>query len=543
MIWLSPSLHRRPTLTYFSCAKTPDLTLYNKILHEQFNSPITNEIYKQFIEGLKKIAPLQIVTTNVDLCLEQNLHTRDVIEHTDLERCADSLNSRTPFIAKLHGSVSSIASTVFGKSDYQKIVGSNDYLAVVRTIFSTASVVFLGYGLQDEYVLNLLAENEGNHLLFGNGPHFLVTTASGPPEKGVYRIGYKIAQHPDHRAALTVLNFIEQAISSPVLEAIFASDDQKQQKSESGFFISSFWPSGTHLSGHVLELGNPQQNKLNAIVGLGFVEGELRSSETVAFHDLAVGLTCFDRVFLPLESLALLHDRATSEVFWALMASGAIKFVDLICQPFFLSTPESLIGDVGVFRAQDPELVETRSSMSLVRKMLRPMPGKEAEGDKLIEGLASKIVVFDDSERLNLPGMVRDALLLPRVSQLLGYSDYAETNKIPRWLAFPTLRFAHLVQTGLICNQLNIGASRVPFGGVSLLSAAFVIKPSEQSVFDYAGFVMAGVFGSNLSEYLEKNPGLFLSLLKFRESTEGEALRREFQTVWIQMTAPNFRPA
>ena len=58
------------------------------------------------------------------------------------------------------------------------------------------------------------------------------------------------------------------------------------------------------------------------------------------------------------------------------------------------------------------------------------------------------------------------------------------------------------MQTGLICNQPEIRAPWVPFGGISLLSAAFSIKPAEETVFDYASFVMAGAFGSNLSTYI-----------------------------------------
>ena len=100
-------------------------------------------------------------------------------------------------------------------------------------------------------------------------------------------------------------------------------------------------------------------------------------------------------------------------------------------------------------------------------------------------------------------------------------------NAIPRWLAYPTLRLAHLVQTGLICNQLHIRASRVPFGGVPLLSAAFSIKPGDQSAYEYASFVLGGVYGSNLSTFLEKNPTAFLKILEFRATAEGEALRRE----------------
>lgn len=512
----------------FQLCKDADAAVFNRTLIDQLGAPTPGQIYRQLIDGIKKVAPAQIVTTNVDLCLEQQLGPIDVIERSDIERCSDSILAGKPFIAKLHGSISSVASTVFTKSDYQRIVCSKEYVAAVKLLFSVASVVFLGYGLKDEYVLSLIAENEGEHALFGGGPHFLITASPSAPKEGVHSIGYRAARHQDHRAALTVLNVIEQAKNPITFEAVSGPLVIDAAKKESGFYISYFRPSGTHISGQALELGNPADStRINALVGLGFAQGELPSSETVAFHDLAVGLTCFDRVYLPLTSVGLLHERATSEVFWALMDSGAIRFVDVVHDPFFVSAPESLFGDVGIARIQDPAQKETRSSMSVVRKILKAAPGREEEGDKRIEGLASSVALFADSESLNLAGMVRDALLLPRVSQLLGYSDYAVPNRIPRWLAYPTLRFAHLVQTGLICNQLNIRASRVPFGGTSLLSAAFSIKPAEQTVFDYASFVMVGAFGSNLSTYIERNPGTLINLIKFRESGEGAALRRE----------------
>jgi hypothetical protein len=214
-------------------------------------------------------------------------------------------------------------------------------------------------------------------------------------------------------------------------------------------------------------------------------------------------------------------------VFWALLQSGAITFVDVVHLPFYLSEPESIMGRIGVARVQDPQYTETRTSMSVVRKHLHPAPGKEVEGAALIESMAPHIIQFADSEPLGLAGMVRNGLLMPGVSRLLGYSDFATPHAIPRWLAYPTLRFAHLMQTGLICSRLNIRAARVPFGGVSLLSAAFSVQPSSENAFDYASFVLSGVFGSNLSTYIEQNPRTLIDLLKFRETKEAEALRRE----------------
>lgn len=511
----------------FQLCKDSDEALFNQTLLAQLGRPGPGPIYAQLIDGLRKITPLQVVTTNVDLCLEQGIGTIDVIERSDLERCSDAIIGRNPFVAKLHGSVSAIQSTVFTSSDYAQIKRDSSFFGSVKSIFSVASVLFLGYGVKDEYVLDLLSENDAEHKLFGNGPHFRLTDEPRSPVNGVFSIGYKTARHRDHRGALTVLQFIEQESSSAVVEAVQSQRIPVATRPESGFYISDFKPSGTYQSGQVLELNNPENNRVNAIVGFGFDQGELPSTEPVAFHDLAVGLTCFDRVFLPLEAITALHDRATFEVFWALMQSGAIKFVDAVHVPFFLSKPESITGDIDVVRVQDPKHVETRPSMSVVRKMLRAAPGKEAEGGALIESMAPHIIQFADSKPLNLAGIVRNGLLMPGVSRLLGYSDFVTPHSIPRWLAYPTLRFAHLMQTGLICSQLDIRAARVPFGGVSLLSAAFSIQRTDETAFESASFVMSGAFGSNLSAFIERNPRILLDLLKFRETNEAGALRRE----------------
>lgn len=511
----------------FQLCKDADSALFNRTLLDQLGSPAPEATYEQFIGRLKTIAPLQIVTTNVNLCLEQRLGMINVIERADVERLGGLIIREASFVAKLHGSISSIASTIFTKNDYQQLAESKQYVAALRSLFSTASVLFLAYGLQDEYVLKLISGVEKEHKLFGSGPHFLVTASPGPPENAIHRIAYKTIQHPDHRAALTVLNFVEQAKAAPVVEAAPTAKEIGLSKRESGFYISDFKPSGTHISGQFLELAPPEgEVKINALTGLGFARGELPTTGPVAFHDLAVGLVCFDRVLLPLSSVGVLHDR-TADVFWSLMDNGAIRYVDVVHDPFFVSKPDDLFGEIGIARIQDPQEEETRSSMSVVRKMLKPAPGREEEGRSKIEGLSKDIISFSGSEPLGLPQMVRDALLLPRVSQLLGFSDFSVPTRIPRWLAYPTIRLAHLVQTGLICNQFDLRACRVPFGGTCLLGAAFNVKPAEQSFYEYASFIISGAYGSNLSEYIERKPALLLDIIKFRDSTEGEAFRRE----------------
>ena len=63
------------------------------------------------------------------------------------------------------------------------------------------------------------------------------------------------------------------------------------------------------------------------------------------------------------------------------------------------------------------------------------------------------------------------------------------------------------------------------------MSAAFSIKPAQQGVYDYASFVLAGAYGSNLSMYIERNPAELLRILisSSAESVQRleEAFRRE----------------
>ena len=404
----------------FQLCKEADRKLYNRILLEQLRCPKIEHIYEQFILRLKDITPLQIVTTNVDLCLEQQLGPIDVIEKADLERCSEEIQKRAPFIAKLHGSISAVQSIVFATDDYKNLVEDVQHLAAIKSIFSLASVIFLGYSVQDEYVIKLLGESESEHKLFGNGPHFLVTNAPGPPDRGLHRIAYRLIQHPDHRAALQVLNVMQQTGTKIIVESPAVSSVLPEAQKESGFYISDFQPSGTRITGQALELGNiDSETRIRALIGLGFAQGELPSSETVAFHDLAVGLICFDRVFLPLSSVGALGERTPENVLWPIVESGAIKFVDIIHNPFFVAMPESLVGEVGIARIQDPRQQETRSSLSEIRKMVKAAPGGEQQTENRIERLNAAVISFSDSERLGLPAMVREALLLPHVSELL----------------------------------------------------------------------------------------------------------------------------
>ena len=70
------------------------------------------------------------------------------------------MQQKQSFICKLHGSISSIENTVFTTEDYLELERDASYLSLMEHIFADAVVVFIGYGLKDEYVLTALTKLE-----------------------------------------------------------------------------------------------------------------------------------------------------------------------------------------------------------------------------------------------------------------------------------------------------------------------------------------------------------------------------------------------
>jgi hypothetical protein len=146
-----------------------------------FTSRTPTPVYGRFLGIVKALTPLQIVTTNVDEMLERNLPAAVTVQSSDLDRCLDLLPAGTSFVAKLHGSVSSVESTVFTTADYQRLLDAPTCLSTLQLLFAQATVVFVGYSLRDKYALDLFEANCGARPLFGDGPHFLVQSSDSPP--------------------------------------------------------------------------------------------------------------------------------------------------------------------------------------------------------------------------------------------------------------------------------------------------------------------------------------------------------------------------
>ena len=180
-------------------------------------------------------------------------------------------------------------------------------------------------------------------------------------------------------------------------------------------------------------------------------------------------------------------------------------------------------------RAKDgvaPESLSVR-----IRRMLQPVPGKEKEAEDLLGELERRTVVYERAEEINLPSLVRSALLMPKVAKLLGIGDSILPTQAPRWLRYPYLRLAHLVQTAALCAEYRIQATKVPFGGTHLTSAAFGVQPAELQADQLASYISAGNFNSDLGALLLQDMSIFRAILGFRNSSEGESFRREIGQV------------
>jgi hypothetical protein len=502
---------------------------YRQELAAQFTSRAPAPVYGRFLGIVKALTPLQIITTNVDEMLERNLPAATAVQTSDLERCLDLLPAETSFVAKLHGSVSTIDSTVFATTDYQRLLDSPTYLSILQKLFAQATVVFIGYSMRDKYVLDLFEGNCGARPLFGDGPHFLVQASDSPPlPDSIKVIRYLPEPHSDHRSAITVLDIVR--VTRDAGTGWFAPENEQPRERpafESGYFLTDVTPPGTWTSSQSLILGPKGDLMPNVIVGQGFDNSELPQQTSPAMHDLIVGLTSFDFVHVPLSHAARLHDLLGSSTFWDLVKAGVFRFIYFETEPLVMFRSANAVsgGDVGVYNrsAEDgkPFTVDQQ-----VRMQFKAAPGREAEVDQLINTLTASVFTFDQA-RFNIPSLTRGALLHPAVQRLLGISDAISPNCLPRWVTFPVIRLAHTIMAGCACDNFSLPATKIGFGSEILVGAAFAVSAARDWADGVSSFVLTGRFNGDLGAFAELNPSVWSTILRFRDTQAGVNLRRE----------------
>lgn len=513
----------------FEFLRSVNLQRYNRELVGLFTSRTPTPVYARFLNTIKALAPLHVITTNVEETLERNLPDAETVQTADIERCLDLFSGERPFVAKLHGSVSSIESVVFAASDYQQLMARGTCLATLQVLFAQAAIVFVGYSLRDKYVLDLLLASSSARPLFGDGPHFLVQAGQGPAlPPSVRAIRYIPEPHGDHRSAVTVLDIIR--VTKDVGAEWFAPENQEGAGGafSSAYFLTDVTPPGTWTSGQSLVLGGSGPWMApNAIVGQGFDDSELPQRVSPAMHDLMVGLVSFDRVYVPLSYAGQLHNLLGFTTFWEFVRAGVFHFIYFEQQPvaMFRSVEAVDAGDIGTLRLNaangGPLTIQEE-----IERQSQPTPRRESEASQLLGVLAGNTSAFDHA-RFNIPSLTRGALLHPSVRRLLGISDAVLPNSFPRWSTLPVIRLAHTIMAGCACENFSLAATKIGFGSEILIGAAFAVSAARDWADSVASYVVTGRFNSDLGAYLEATPSVWAATLAFRDTQAGVNLRRE----------------
>lgn len=298
---------------FFQLCKDTNRELYFRKLKESFEPSSTTPVYKRFIETLNNIQPIRIITTNIDEQLEKSIPEATVIQRTDSEHASLLLNQDKSFIFKIHGSISSIETTIVTFSDYEELVKNQYFIQHLTTLINNSTIIFLGYSIRDEYILKLLKETNEINTIFGDGPHFAIMSSKHAylPDS-IKQILYIPKPHQDHRSSLQVIE--EIAFNGKTKNRIEKSLIEKPTL-QSAHLLFDIYPPGKWNTSHVLNTKDSSGKEKQVIIGAGYSDDELPGTISTAVHDLATGLICFDKVYAPISLVSHFHNILTSGLF------------------------------------------------------------------------------------------------------------------------------------------------------------------------------------------------------------------------------------
>lgn len=482
-------------------------------------------VYLRFLDALRPIEPLNIITTNVDELLETNIVEGVLIQRSNLERCIALLRNGQTFVAKVHGSVSQVESMVFTASDYQTLQADEKYMQLMEHIFLQTTVLFVGYGLRDEYVLNLLARSVRLKNIFGGTEHFAIVDESVTdlPEF-ITPIHYIPLPHSDHRSAIQV---IEELTSSQVPDTerstLPFTIKRTLTQLKSAHLISDIVAPGKHET--ATEYGISDGGKL--VQGVGLTDEELTSKQTTSMHDLMVGLLCFDTVYAHLPSLPNFGHLIGDEAFETILKEDCLRFIEWPHQEVMRFPNSDLDNGGDLITIVDTSTTPLEIVRRIIRESLRPLSGKESEAEQVFELIEKKTDSITREMVLSIPKYTRGLLLRPSIRKLIGMSGGTSVSRIPKWMMHPILRLAYVIKIGATCQLLGIASTKLDPGFSQLAGPAFAAARGAEWADGVAAYVLAQTFNADLSSYSLRNQQVLHAILRFRSTSEGVSLRKE----------------
>jgi hypothetical protein len=492
---------------------------YFSLLADSFTPLQMTPVFERFLNALRSLGQCSIITTNVDESLERWLPGFVLVQRSDLSRTLSLVASKVSFIAKVHGSISGVQSTVFTSQDYDALMNDAGFIEVLRTLLTTCSVVFVGYSLRDRYLFRLLERNAQLLSLFGDAPHFLISSEerSDLPET-VNVIRYLSDLHSDHRSCILELELMCRPTAE--IESL-NHGPQTAAALQSAHFLSDFYPGGTWTMGTRLGLRGEDGSESELLVGPDWSVEEWPSPLSTAAFDLAVGLICFDRVFLPIDTLGRAHQMLGSQLFWHLVAADVVRFLRWEGADGLLM-PNSKAGYGRVVIGKDV----TRSLREVIARQLSSVPGKEREAAERFTLLEGKTEYCDLSRTVNFADLCNGLLVAPNTRSMLGLSDATPVGHVPRWIAPSVLRLAQIARVGATCQMLGVASMKLMTGCAPVAEAAFSAVAGGSLAHEAASYTLTGQFGL-IPEAALSTPENWGAILRFRDTQAGANLRAQ----------------
>jgi hypothetical protein len=422
--------------------------------------PITGE-YQRLLRALRRFSPLRIVTTNIDECLERELAQCILVQRADIAQAIDLLRTASSFILKLHGSISAIETVVLTDEDYLGLTNDEAYVTLLGRLFGGVSLVLVGTSASEEYLVEVLRTNALVKGIFGDGPHFLIS--GGIPEHlppSFRAIRYRASSSVGHRSVLQVLESV-----APEEKRVDASIDVSLKSS---YFLMDLFPPGTWRTSFNTILANG-----NSIMrGLGFDSSEFPAA-LATLHDILVSLTCFEKLYAPIETIGKFFYLLGEELVAELIRSDALDFIWWDAEEGISFDKDAIVGGLSTFVILSPQGEPLTLPQKLDEFIRLRVGADDTQKRTLLTLIAKATIRIREACESPIYQSVESLLSLPHVRRILGFSPYIEPRRVPRWLAHPVLRVARLTRTAETCRILGAASMKFPFGAGNLANALF----------------------------------------------------------------------
>lgn len=549
---------------FFSLAKAADPTRYAAALLRALRPRPFSAVFDRFRRVARAINPSAILTTNVDESLEQAFPEALALERSDMERAVHEVRAGRLAIAKLHGSTRRFDSLVFTTKDYNALCADDHYFRALDDIVAGASVIFIGYGLADEYLLNSLRSRNRERPILGDGPHFAILPRSGtaPAVRSLRVLRYVEGPNTDHRGAIQFLEEIVAARQGKSGLAVTAALPARVETrgttrsvtrpepraaveigERSAHLLADLFPPGTWATADIVTAMGESGMPFTMVSGPGYTMDEMGSARPMAHHDLAVGLLCFDDIYASIYSADRLHRMIGSDGFWALVQERIVRFV-FSEQQFGVVFPDlgSTDGHLEVFQVFNEDQ-SARTPLDVLRRQIIPVVGRESKVESQLRHAVENTLVLPsldtpDQSNWTALALTRSLLLRPSIRRMIGMSEGAPLDRLTKWNMHAVLRVGHVAMVAAIALHVGLDSVRLHFGAEMLANPAFGALVGDDTPSDElsaaahaASYVARGYLSADLGTWLLSDARALATILKFRETAEGRMLRGAIRTI------------